>query len=370
MDKNELTTWLEIDLGIIQSNLRRLQALSHTPVMAVLKANAYGHGLVEVGKAVEKAGAAWCGVARLEEALALRKAGIQCRLFVLGFVQPAAIPSAARENIAVTIYDRDTALAYSMQIKNPALKLCVHAKFDTGMSRLGVFPEKGVEFVQWLHTLPGLEIEGAFTHFAKADDPLSPATDLQMKRFDDLIQSLQSIGLRPPIVHASNSAGTVYFPKAKFDLVRPGIALYGLSPSKQAPVPPDLKPALSWKSRLISVKILPAGSGVGYSHRYVTQKEERVGVIAIGYADGFRRVQGNKVLIQGKHAPIIGNVCMDQSMVQLDEIPEARIGDEVVLIGKQGENQITADDLADNWGTINYEVVTSLAKRVTRFYVE
>jgi alanine racemase len=369
-NKNELTNWLEIDLKIIQSNLRHLQKISNKPVMAVLKANAYGHGLVEVGRAAEKHGIKWLGVARLEEALALRKSGNNCRIFVLGYVQPAAILSAARENIAVAIYDQGTALAYSSQMKISDLKLLVHAKFDTGMGRLGVFPEMGVEFVRYLHSLEGLEVEGAFTHFAKADDPLQPTTDSQMQRFNVLIDSLQALGLRPLVVHASNSAGTIYFPHAKFDLVRPGIAMYGFSPSKQAPVPPDLQTALTWKSRLISVKTLPPGSGIGYSHRYVTQKDERIGVIAVGYADGFRRTQGNSVLIRGKKVQVVGNVCMDQTMVQLDAIPEACIGDEVVLIGTQNEMQITADDLANCWGTINYEVVTSLANRITRIYSE
>ena len=211
--------------------------------------------------------------------------------------------------------------------------LHVHAKFDTGMGRLGVFPEDGLAFVRQIKESPELLLEGVFTHLASADEPALDTTDWQLDRFTRLVEALEANGLRPPLVHAANSAASLYFPRAHFDLVRSGIAIYGLQPSAEAPLPDGFIPALTWKARLASIKELPAGHGIGYNYRYVTQKPERIGVIPVGYADGFRRRLGNFVLVGGKRVTVVGGVCMDQCMLQLDDVPEARIGDEVVLIG-------------------------------------
>jgi alanine racemase len=183
-----------------------------------------------------------------------------------------------------------------------------------------------------------------------------------------LIDGLQACGIRPDFFHAANSAGALYFPEARYDLIRPGIAIFGLHPSPQATLPDSFKQALTWKTRLISIKNLPPGHGVSYGFRYITSRQERIGVIPVGYADGFRRVANNSVIVGGKRIPVVGNVCMDQCMLQMDQVPDAQIKDEVILIGSQGEENITAEELADTWGTINYEVICGLARRLPRFY--
>ena len=369
MNIQNLATWLEIDLIQLKENLSELQKMTGKPVMAVVKANAYGHGLVDIALAAEAAGSPWCGVARLEEALALRQAGVNAHILVLGYTPPGSAVLAAVENISLAVYDRSTAQAYAAAGIESGKTLNVHLKIDSGMGRLGVFPEEGVEMAKYLRSLPGINLQGLFTHFARADEPELPATNQQLAKFANLVKDLEKDNLKPEFVHASNSGGTLAFNDAWYDFVRPGIAMYGLSPSSKALVPAALKPILSWKTRLISVKELPAGYGVGYGHRYVLTKPEMIGALAIGYADGFRRVPGNEVLIAGKRAKVIGSVCMDQCMVQLGDIPEAKIGDEVVIIGKQGEQTITADDVAARWGTINYEVIAGIAARVSRVYV-
>jgi alanine racemase len=361
-------TWIEVDLGAIRSNVRRLGEISRRPVMAVIKANAYGHGLVDVGRAALQAGAAWLVTARLDESLALRHAGISAPLFVLGYAPPERVPEAAAAGVRLAVYDEGVAAVYSAQAQSAGHKLVIHAKFDTGMGRLGAAPEAGAEFISCLKQLPGLEVEGVFTHMAEADDPVQPTTDRQLDRFDRMLESLRANDLRPRLVHAANSASTLYFPRAYYDMVRPGIAIYGLNPSAEAPLKEGFVPALSWKARLVSVKMIPAGQGIGYNFRYRTTHEERIGVCSVGYADGFRRRLGNSVLVGGRRVPVVGGVCMDQCMVQLDAVPEAKIGDEVVLIGRQGDARITPEEIAQDWGTSCYEVVSGLAARVPRVY--
>jgi alanine racemase len=238
------------------------------------------------------------------------------------------------------------------------------------MGRLGVFTEDGLAFVEMIRQSPELQLEGAFTHLARADEPAEDTTGWQIERFTRLIEALAEAGLRPPLVHAANSAASLYFPQAHFDMVRAGIAIYGLQPSAEAPLPAGFCPALTWKARLASVKELPAGHGVGYAYRYTTSRQERVGVIPVGYADGFRRRVGNFALVGGIRVPVLGGVCMDQCMLRLDDVPAAQIGDEVVLLGKQGSAAITAEEIGQAWSTVNYDVVCGLTARVPRIYRE
>jgi len=370
MHTEAYSTWLEIDLSAIQYNIRRIQAITGRPVMAVIKANGYGHGLVEAGRTALAAGAKWCGVARIEEGLVLRQAGIDLPILVLGYCPPERVAEAVANRISVAAFRPETVLALAAQARQAGGTLKVHAKIDTGMSRLGVFPPDGVAFVRMLSETPGLEVEGLFTHFARADEPELDQTTRQLSAFNQVVQGVQEIGLRPPLVHAANSAASLYFPGAYFDMVRPGIAIYGLEPNDVAPLPADFRPALAWKARLISVKELPANQGVGYNYRYTTRSRERIGVIPVGYADGFRRRLGNFALVGGKRVPVAGGVCMDQCMLQLDPVPDAKPGDEVVLLGRQGDAQITAEELGRAWGSNNYEVVCGLQARVPRLCVE
>lgn len=370
MDIDNCTSWLEIDLRAIRNNIQQLLQISKTNVMAVVKANGYGHGMEQVARAAVQAGATWCGLARLEEAIQLHQSDVNCNLLVMGHTRPSFIQEAIARQIHVAVFDEQSAQAYAAQAQAMGIPLHIHVKIDSGMGRLGIFPEEGVPFIRWLHTLTGLEIDGVFTHFARADEPSLPTTDQQLDRFCKVVQTLEQSGLRPKWVHAANSAATIYYPRARFDLIRAGVATYGLHPSKDAMLPDTFRPAMTWKTRLTSVKHLPAGHGVSYTHRYITSKRELIGATAIGYADGFRRRLGNFALVHGKRVPVVGTVCMDQCMLQLDSVPEAKVGDEVVLIGQQGDDRITIEEVAEAWGTINYDVGTGQAARVPRFYIE
>jgi len=368
MNINDYTDWLEIDLVAFKNNIKRMKDITGKSVMAVIKANGYGHGLVEIARAALQGGVEVCGVARVEEAFRIRRKGIYGKILVLGGAMPDCVPFILAEDVSLTISDLKTAETFSAEAVSRGGKIHVHAKVDSGMNRLGVPVEEGLDFLRRLNEMPGLLVDGLFTHFARADEIHAGTTEAQLKRFLKFLDDVEQAGLRPSLVHASNSAASLFFPDARFDMVRPGIALFGINPAPDAALPEGFTPILQWKTRLISVKDIPAGSGISYGHKYFTRKTERVGVIAVGYADGFRRVDGNQVLIRGKYAPVIGSVCMDQCMVNLDEIPEAGLDDEVVLIGTQGDKQISAEDMANSWGTIAYEVICGLPARLPRIY--
>lgn len=363
-------TWLEINLSTLERNFKEISNLAGCPVMPVVKANAYGHGLERTAACLEKAGAKWFGVARIEEALALRAVGVKSNILVLGYTSPVRVPHALKENITLTVYDYSVAESYSKQAGALDSPINIHAKIDTGMGRLGIREKEAEEFIFFLNSKKWLNLQGIFTHFARADEPDANTTDNQLERFNKIIFNLQKAGICPEIIHTANSAGTIEFPESRFDMVRVGIVIYGLPPSGLVDLPSSINPALSWKTRLISIKQLEKGHGISYGFSYYTKANERIGVIAVGYGDGFRRQPGNKVLIRGKTADVVGNVCMDQSMVQIDHIPDAEIGDEVVLIGSQNGNEITATDIADRWNTINYEVICGLASRMPRYYLK
>jgi alanine racemase len=247
-------------------------------------------------------------------------------------------------------------------------KARLHLKVDTGMSRLGVQPEEVPAFARILEDAPGVYFEGLFTHYATADERDPTVSDKQELRFKNAIDKLEKTGLRPPLVHAANSAAALTRPQDHFDLVRVGISIYGLHPSKETVLPTNFRAALAWKTQLSQIKVLPPGRGLSYGHIYVTSSHERIGTLPVGYADGFRRIEGNQVLIGGQHVPVIGRVCMDQCMVNLDALSVVHVGDEVVLIGNQGEEHISAEDVAERWDTINYEVTCGVGVRVPRVY--
>ncbi|MCD6576593.1 MAG: alanine racemase [Anaerolineaceae bacterium] len=363
-------TWLEIDLSTLRNNYRLLGEISGSQVMPVIKANAYGHGLERVATALEDCGAEWFGVARIEEALMLRELGIKAKILVLGYTAPTRVSHAIKEKISLTVYDFSIAETYASQAQDLQETVNLHVKIDTGMGRLGIRAEEAAHFVQYVKDQKSLTLEGVFTHFACADEPEKDVTAKQIRQFEMILRELESENLLPEVIHAANSAGTINFPETRFNLIRAGIALYGHPPSSQTKLPDGIVSAISWKTRLISIKELPPGHGISYGHTYHTKSKERIGVIAVGYGDGLRRRPGNFVLIHGKRVPIIGNVCMDQCMVILDGVPDASIGDEVVIIGKQGNEEISATDIANDWGTINYEVLCGLAARMPRHYLK
>ncbi len=362
------STWAVIDTDAIRNNVRFIKNHTSTDVMAIVKANAYGHGAVPAALAALEGGASWCGVARYSEVLELRQAGINCPILLLGYTPKAHLEEMIKQNASFTVWElgqlsllADAAAAVGIAAK-------IHINVDTGMSRIGVQVEEALGLARIAGDTPGIELEGLYSHFARADERDPASADLQWERFQSVMVSLKAEGLLPPIVHHANSAASLTRKETALSLVRFGIAMYGLHPSPECPLPNDIRPALSWKSILSQVKVLPPGRGVSYGHEYVTAGHERIGTIPVGYADGFRRLAGNQVLVGGKKAPIIGRVTMDQVMVQLDGVPEAKAGDEVVLIGAQGKEKITAEDVAAIWGTINYEVTCAIGPRVPRLY--
>ena len=362
------SNWVEVDLSAIQGNIRFYLEHTHVQVMAVVKANAYGHGAVPVAKAALSAGATWCGVARVEEALELRQAGIESPTLLLGYTPPDRYDEMIAKRVSITVWDQDQVNQAAQAAKRVGETARLHLKIDSGMSRLGVQAEDANQLASYLASTPGVSFEGMFTHFAVADEANPEPTDLQEKRFRGAVEALDSAGLRPALLHAANSAAGLSRPSAYFNLVRPGIAIYGLQASSVWDLPEGFRPALQWKTVLSHVKTLPPGRGVSYGHIYTTRGVERIGTLPVGYADGFRRTSGNLALVGGKRVPVIGSVCMDQVMVQLDGVPQASAGDEVVLIGKQGHETLRAEELARNWGTISHEVTCGLTARVPRFY--
>lgn len=362
------STWVAVDLEAIKNNIRYFLDRSGVQVMAIVKANAYGHGAVQVAKAALEAGATWCGIARVDEALELRRAGLDCPLLLLGHAPETRYKEMVAHRVSMTVWDiaqiEDISAAASQLDQEAKL----HLKVDTGMSRLGMNPEEVIDLFQKIGRLPKICIEGLFTHFARADESDPAPTDAQEELFHALVAKLDIAGVHIRLIHSANSAASLTRPRSYFNCVRIGIAMYGLHPSPECPLPSVFRPALTWKSVLSQVKTLPSGRGISYGHEYFTSGEERIGTVPVGYADGFRRVAGNQVLVGGHKVPVVGRVTMDQIMVQLDSVPNASAGDEVVLLGVQESKRITAEEIAKRWGTINYEVTCGIAHRVPRVY--
>ena len=364
--RNRYSTWVEVDLGIIEANARRLTGLTPAKLMAVVKANAYGHGAIPVAQAAARGGASWLGVARADEALELRAAGIGLPILVLGPAPVEQLAALIAAGVSLAVGDESQVEAAALAAGDQQAIAKVQLKLDSGMNRLGAPPEAAAGLARRIKEHAGLRFEGVFTHFARADEGVPEPIQRQVERFEQALTALGSAGLRPPLVHAANSAATLGWPESHYDLVRVGIALYGLRPAPAAPLPAGLLPALRWKSQLTRIRSVPPGEGISYGHTYVTRQTERIGTVPVGYADGLRRTAGNQLLVGGVPVPVVGRVCMDFCMVQLDRVPEAREGDEVVIIGTQGGSRLSAEQLADRWGTINYEVTCGIGARVPR----
>ena len=368
IDQN--STWVEINLLAIASNVTCFLNKTKGEVMAVVKANGYGHGAVPVARTALHAGASWCAVARIDEALDLRKAGITAPVLLLGHTPTGRFKDAIQNQVSLTIWQASQVELASTVAKELGLTARLHLKVDTGMSRLGVQPQEALALAERLAKTPRVFFEGLFTHFAKADEADPRTTKLQESLFLETLDLLEQKGLRPPIVHAANSAASLAFPSTYFNLVRLGVAMYGLSPANDPILLTGLVPALAWKTTISQVKTLPPGRGVSYGHRYITRKYERIATVPVGYGDGLRRTDGNQLLVQGQRVPVVGRICMDQCMLQLDDVPAANEGDEVVIIGLQGNMNISAEEVAKIWGTINYEVVCAISPRVPRIYLQ
>lgn len=366
--------WAEVDLEKIRYNFRELKkALSQgTIVMAVVKADAYGHGVIPVARALVKEGAERLAVALPDEGLELREAGFTLPIQVLGEILSQQYQLMVDYDLIPTISKEETLQGINDLALKKGLKKKVHIKVDTGMGRIGITPdEEGVNFVLKATRLKGIEIEGIMTHFSTADEEDKHYVYQQWEKFNYFIKRVEEAGLKIRLKHAANSATVIDLPHLGLDLARPGIALYGLRPSSEVDQDFPLKPVLSWKSRIVYLKRVPAGTAISYGATYQTERESIIATIPLGYADGYSRLLSNRgeVLIRGKRAPIRGRICMDQFMVDVTDIPEVKVGDEVILIGEQGGEEITATDLAEIIGTINYEITCSISKRVPRIYI-
>ena len=363
-------TCLNIDLDALRHNFDLVRQKVGGKVMAVIKADAYGLGAVAVARALEDR-CAFFGVANIAEALELRNAGIHTPILILGRVPVSAYPMAIREDIRTSIFIYEDAVALSEEASRQGKTALFHFAVDTGMSRIGLqATEENADLCVKIASLPNLQAEGLFSHFAGADCADLTGARQQAELFATFDAMLKARGLSIPIRHMNNSAGIMNFDTG-YEMVRSGIITYGMYPSDE--VDPGLlkiQPALQWLSRVTHVKTLPAGREISYGGTYVTTKETRVATVPVGYADGYRRcLSGNfYVLIRGKKAPILGRVCMDQMMVDVTDIPDVTLNDRVVLVGKSGDEEITMEQLAAAMDTINYEVVCGISRRVPRVY--
>lgn len=370
-------TWLEIDLAALHNNVRLLR--SHVgkerTFFAVVKANAYGHGASIVAPAALAAGADRLAVAAVNEGIELRQAGINAPILVMGYTPGWQAEALLQYNLTAVLYDLDTAQHFDAAARATGQRIPVHVKVDTGMRRLGLLPDDTAPFFNALAQMPGLDVEGLYTHFSTADDADKAYTQMQLARLETILAALTAQGQRPRLVHTANSAATLTVTNSHFNAVRCGISLYGLHPSPESPLPSGFRPVLRWVARVAQVKALAKGDAVSYGNTYIADRPRTIAVIPVGYADGFPRSPRTwgSVLIDGQFAPIRGRVCMDQTMVDVTEIMEkggsVRAGDEVVLIGAQGQSTLTTEDIAARLETINYEVVSRLMARLPRIAI-
>ena len=363
-------TWAEVDLAAIEYNYRQVRRLigKDVRVMVVVKANAYGHGTVEISTVLEKLGVDYLGVATTDEAVRLRDHGIATPVLVLGSVLPSEVAVAKEKDITLTLCSDELLEAIKKECADGA-KIKVHVKIDTGMGRIGIWHEEALEFIKKVSTEKSITLEGIYTHFSAAgrDDFF---TNYQIEAFEKLLSQIEKNWIKIPIRHAANSIATVDFKRSHLNMVRPGLIVYGMYPKHTFPRLIKLRPAMSLKTRIVYIKETPPGRSISYGRTHVTQKKTIIATLPIGYADGYGRNLSNRaeVLVRGHRARIVGKVTMDQAMIDVGHIKGAKLGDEVVLIGKQGREEIRTEKLARLAGTIAYEVVCSISNRVPRIY--
>ncbi|MFZ3048742.1 MAG: alanine racemase [Desulfatirhabdiaceae bacterium] len=380
--------WAEIDLSAISHNINAIRSAvsSKSLLMAVVKANAYGHGAVEVARTAIQSGADMLGVARIDEAVQLRQAGIEAPILIFGSTPADRVDQLVALNLTQTVFSFQQAEMLSQALSPASEKLKVHIKVDTGMGRLGVLATgiklsslgkfMGAHFLREIESivnLPGLDSEGIFTHFAGADNPDKTSAGVQLSLFLELIDHLKRMGHEFRLCHAANSAAALEMLESHLDMVRPGIAMYGCYPvTKPLSNSIELKPALTLKTRIIQIKKVPRDFPVSYGHTWRTSSTTRIATVSAGYADGVNRLLSSRgfMLVNGEKAPIVGRICMDLTMLDIGNLPDARVDDEVVVMGSQKNASITADDIASLINTISYEVLTSVSARVPRIYRE
>jgi len=377
--KKRLLQWIEVDREALRDNLYAFRRLigSDRLLLATVKANAYGHGLEAVSGMALLAGADWLGVQSLEEGIRLRQLGLNCPILVLGYVALEDLESAVKHNLRLTVYSGETVRRLASLRPAQGNKIPLHVKVETGTYRQGIRRDEVLPFIKKVNAYPTLTVEGISSHFANIEDTTDHSyARYQLENFQEVCKLLDKEGIEIPVKHIACTAAVILFPETWFDMVRVGIGMYGLWPSKETYVscllrnrePVRLKPVLSWKTRIAQLKKIPKGAYIGYGCTYRTTRETSLGVLPVGYYDGYSRAFSNvsHVLIRGQRAPVRGRVAMDFTMVDVTDIPGVEEEDEVVLIGKSGEERITADALASLAGTINYEIVTRINPQIPR----
>jgi len=368
-------TWTEVNLDAIAQNVKNIKKLigKKKELMAVVKGNAYGHDILEISSVVLENGATRLAVARLEEAIFLRKAGITVPILVLGLTLKPQAESLVSYDITPTVCEFEMIEKLSELAVQMNKMAKIHLKVDTGMGRIGIFPDDVLRFIKRIKALKKVEIEGIFTHFSVADEKDKFYTEEQFRKFIEILTILEKEGIKIPIKHVGNSATLLDLPHMWLDMVRPGLAIYGLYPSKEVKKTINLIPAQQFKTKIVFIKELPRGESISYGRIYITKRRMRVASLPVGYADGYNRLLSNQgeVLVRGQRVPIIGRVCMDQCMIDVTNLTQVEIGDEVVLWGRQGEEMITVEEIAQKIRTINYEIVhLPDKKRVAKLFIK
>jgi len=368
-------TWLEIDLDAISQNIKEIRRLigEKIELMAVVKGNAYGHDIVEVAKVSLESGANRLAVARIEEGILLREAGIKHPILILGLALSELAEAIVFYDLTPTVSDLEIVKTISdLAIQQNKISK-VHIKVDTGMGRIGLLPHQVIDFLKKIRFFKNIEIEGIFTHFSVADEKDKTYTLNQFNKYEKVLEEIKEEGITIPIKHVGNSATLLDLPQMWLDMVRAGIAIYGLYPSEEVKKTISLLPAQTFKTRIIYLKELSGEEDIGYGRTYTTRGKTWVATLPVGYADGYNRLLSNRgvVLVKGKRAPVIGRVCMDQLMIDVSSIPDVQVGEEVVLWGKQNHEEITVEEIAKTIGTINYEVVHLPDKaRVPKLFIK
>jgi alanine racemase len=370
-------TRAEIDLQAFQHNLQTLRKYldPQTQIMAVVKADAYGHGAIPCARIAVENGADYLGAGVIEEGIELRENGLNAPILILGSIFPDEAEELVRHNLATILCTQPLAQALSKEAEKQDKTVSVHIKVDTGMNRLGISPKNLPALLDQVRNLKNLKIEAVSTHFSSADDEDLSVTQAQLEKFQTALTILQKEGVHTPIVHCANTSALFKFPESHFNMVRPGLILYGVLPSPSLRPVIDqgenpFQPVMQWKSQIILLKPIAKNQPVSYSGSFTTQRDSLIATLPIGYADGLHRMLSNKmdVLIRGRRAPQVGNICMDMILIDVTDIPDVQAGDEVVIFGRQGDEMISVEELAVKGKTIPYEILCSVSKRVPRIY--
>ena len=361
-------TWAEIDLSAVRENIARIRRHlgGGTKLMAVVKADAYGHGMVRISRAALEAGAAWLGVSNIYEAVRMRRAFPKARILILSAGMVGHARAIVRHRVTPVVSSLEMLEALSRAAGRARRVINVHAIIDTGMGRIGIWHEHGFDFIRRIRMAGHVRLEGVCSHFACATERDLAFTRVQLDRFRKLLKKCERAGIRIPIVHIGNSGAILGMPSASFNLTRLGIMMYGVYPSRQVIKSIPIRPAMTLKTEICFLKRVRAGRSISYCRSYVTYRDTTVATIPIGYGDGYCRLLSNRgeVIVRGRRCPIIGNITMDQTMIDVSHIEGASVGDEVVLIGRQGEAEITVNEIADLIHTIPYDVMCALGKQV------